>query len=171
MRRTMLNVSASILLAAASCQSVAAPTAQHRICGKYSSVTLLPDETAQVTGAGNNSLSVLITGKSGSWLFYDSIVPIENGNSDDIPVLRSDKVIALRRAHDARIYVVRALPEVKIEGKVVQVGVMGIDLMRNVLSNPAIIGASADVAILKRIIPGTMEKCNLRWKQGYGLVK
>ncbi len=142
-----------------------------RICGRYSTVILNPDESATVDGAGLNSVSLLINGKAGTWLFYDGLVPTGEAIAGDTLVLKNPTYNAYRRSHDARIYSVQPKPAKMVDGKQVNVGVMGVNMMRQAFPIPAIKGTAADIAILKRVLPGQISKCDLRWVPGKGLVK
>lgn len=159
------------LLATVCVSNVAQAAGPQRVCGRYSTILLSPDETAEVIGVGRDSVSLLIKGSLGPWIFYDGLVSPDEKMTNDTKVYTSKGSVAYRRNHDARIYVVRPVRNTLVAGKRVQVGIMGVDFMRQPLANSAIVGTDSDLPILKRILPGTIGTCDLRWVPVKGLVK
>lgn len=143
---------------------------ERKICGRYSSLSLLATDTIEVTGVGAESLSLLIKGRTGSWIFFDSLVSTPAEIASDRKIKLNNDVIALQRAHNRRIYALQS-SAVTAGAKRAQVGVMGVDLMGNILSQSAISGDASDLEILRRVRPGVLGDCNLRWKAGHGLIK
>ncbi len=159
------------LLATVCVSNVAQAASAQRVCGRYSTILLSPGEIAEVMGVGRDSVSLLIKGNLGSWIFYDGLVAPDEKMTSDTKVYTGKVSVAYRRGHDARIYVVQPVRAPLVGGKRVQVGIMGVDFMRKPLVNPAIVGTDADLPILKRILPGTIGSCDLRWIPAKGLVK
>ena len=145
----------------------ASPT---RVCGKYSTVLLDAGETAIADGAGHSSLSLTIRGPNGNWIFYDSISEPATSDSEGALILTDPKKTVFRRSHNRQIYSVQQTQPTLKDGKIVKVGVMGVDLMRVRLDNAAIVGDDSDVKILERVLPGEIGKCDLRFVAGQGLV-
>lgn len=166
--RTLMMV-AALALSSVPAQA-GAPSAQ-RVCGLYSSILLAPGEHAEVSGAGANSVSMNVTGPGGSWIFYDGLSPDEASSAGSSEVLRTADRVAYRRAFDARVYAVRPLQNVSVDGKFVEAMASGLDMMRQPLDRPAITGSGADLSVLERVRPGEMSRCNLRWYPGKGLVQ
>ena len=154
-------------------QAVAAANTSggQRVCTLYSTVILAPDEKAEVHGAGQGSVSLLIKGRLGEWIFYDGLGDGTNRLADDILFLKSPKSNAYRRSHDKRVYSILPNPAKLVGGKPVISAASGLDFMKRPLSNPALKGTDADKAILKRILPGQKDACDLRWQPGKGLVR
>ena len=141
-----------------------------RICTLYSTVILTPDEKAEVHGAGHSSVSLLIKGRLGEWIFYDALGDGTNPLPDDKLFFKASKSTAYRRGHDKRVYSVLPNLAKSIGGKPVISAASGLDFMLRPLSNPALKGTNADKAILKRILPGQQSACDLRWQPGKGLI-
>jgi len=149
---------------------VAAKTeAAVKVCGLHSSFLMAPGEKAQVTGAGADNVSMLVSGPGGSWIFYDGLASEADLAVPGEEVLRTGNRIANRRNFDPRIYVVRQLKEQRVNGKVVEAAAMGVDMMRQPLDRPAITGSSADLLVVDRLRPGEIGRCDLRWYPGKGL--
>ena len=142
-----------------------------RICGLHSSILLVPGEQAEIVGAGSGSVSMRINGPAGAWIFYDGLSSTEDPAAGSVEILRTTGRIAYRRNFDARIYTVRPVPAQPVGGKFVEAAAMGIDMARLPLDHPAITGSNADLAVIKRVYPGEMSGCNLRWLPGTGLVE
>jgi hypothetical protein len=145
----------------------ASPT---RVCGKYSTVLLDAGETAIADGAGHSSLSLTIRGPSGNWIFYDSISESAASDGEGALILTDPKKTVYRRNFNRQIYSVQQTQPTLKDGKIVKVGVMGVDLMRVRLDNAAIVGDDSDITILERVLPGEIGQCDLRFVAGQGLV-
>ena len=149
--------------------AMAAP--QTRVCSKYSTILLNEGESAEVDGAGQFSLSILVKGSRGSWIFYDSVSTPASADSEGTMVLTGPDKTAYRRSHDNRIYAVHPTQPTLTDGKMVKTGVMGVDVMRQPLDNPAIIGDKSDLDVIERVLPGQIGQCDLRFVAGQGLVR
>lgn len=141
-----------------------------RICGKYSSIQLAPGETAEANGAGPYSLSLLISGPRGNWIFFDSISEPSSSDKNGTLVPTGPERTTYRRDHDRRIYAIFPSQPELIEGKIVKAGVMGVDMMRNALESPAIVGDESDTEVIKRVFPGVTSDCSLKFVPGKGLI-
>lgn len=166
MRITPLLVALTALLGSA---ASAAP--QTRVCSKYSTILLNEGESAQVNGAGQFSLSILVNGPRGNWIFYDSLSEPAEADSQGMLVLTDPIRTAYRRSHDARIYAIHPTEPKLIDGKMVKTGAMGVDAMREALDNPAIVGEISDLDVIERVLPGVVDQCDLRFVAGQGLVR
>ncbi len=159
-----------LVLSLASVSGASAQASGQRVCGRFSTIILTADERAEVEGAGQNSVSLMIKGKAGDWIFYDALGSSKPEAGDKM-VLKRKGSLAYRRGHDARIYSIVTNPAKLGAGKTVVTAVMGVNFMRQPLANSALKGTDADKAILKRVFPGVLGACDLRWQPGVGLVK
>lgn len=142
-----------------------------RVCSKYSTILLAEGEQADVDGAGAFSLSLHIKGPKGNWIFFDSMAAPLNTDRDGALVMKTARMVAYRQNHDKRIYAVLPTRAATVDGKAVKTAVMGIDFMRAPLVNPAIVGDSSDLPVIKRVLPGELGRCDLRFVAGRGLVR
>lgn len=170
MRRQVICALGLLLLAGNHKAIAANKPGGQRVCTLYSTIILAPDEKAEVHGAGQGSVSLLIKGRSGEWIFYDGLGDGTNPLADDTLFLKSAKSNAYRRSHDKRVYSILPSPPKLVGGKPVISAASGLDFMKRPLSNPALKGTDADKALLKRILPGQKDACDLRWQPGKGLV-
>lgn len=173
MNKKLLATGACVLFISLGSQTAnaAGKAAGQRVCTLYSTIILSADEQAEVHGAGQGSVSLLIKGNAGEWIFYDGLGDSGAPAAGDTLFLKSAKSSAFRRSHDNRVYSILPNPVKNIGGKPVNTAASGLDFRRQPLGNPALKGTDADKAILKRILPGEIGKCDLRWKPGTGLVK
>ncbi len=144
-----------------------------RICGKYSSFDLAPGETVGSFGAGHSSLSMVVSGPKGDWFFYETMADRQPAAELGTRIYQSASVWAYRRPYDPRVYVLTPAGAPRANGKTVQVSVSGLDISREgrqPFANPAIVGKDSDLGVLKRVYPGKMERCSMRWQSGTGLV-
>lgn len=141
-----------------------------RVCGKYSTVLLSEGETAEVNGAGQYSLFLLIHGPRGNWIFFDSMSEPADADSAGMLVLTGPDKTVYRRSHEPRIYAIQPSQPDLVDGKMVKIGVMGVDAMRKPLDNPAIVGNNSDFDVIERVLPGVTDRCDLRFVAGQGLV-
>ena len=160
---------AAILLGLAATGATAAP--QTRVCSKYSTILLNEGESAEVNGAGEFSLFLLIKGPAGSWIFFDSIKAPSSSDIEGTLVLSAPDKAAYRRSFHSQIYAIQPAKSKLVGGKAVRAGVMGVDVMREQLNNPAIKRDDTDLAVIKRVLPGVIGKCDLRFVAGQGLVR
>ena len=158
------------ILPFASVSEASAQASGQRVCGRFSTVVLTADERAEVDGAGQNSVSLMIKGKAGDWIFYDALGSSKPEAGDKM-VLKRKGSLAYRRGHDARIYSIVTNPAKPVAGKTVVTAAMGVNFMRQPIANSALKGTDADKAILQRVFPGVLGACDLRWQPGVGLVK
>ena len=143
---------------------------QLRVCSKYSTILLNDGESAEVEGAGQFSLSLLVKGARGNWIFYDSIAEPDNSDNEGTVVMSENDKTVYRRSHDLRIYFVQQTRPAMKEGKIVKAGVMGVNFMRQPLDHPAIVGDDTDLEVITRVLPGSTDQCDLTFVAGKGLV-
>jgi len=158
----------------AQAQTVTAATGGETVCARHSSFTLAKGDSVEVNGAGTNSVSLLIKGTTGSWILFDGLVKAEDqpaASQRGTLVLSTDHTIAYRRSHNPKIYALVPSHPMPVDGQTVQVGVMGVDIIGQVLENAAIRGDDSDLAILSRVSPGVIGKCSYRWFPGKGLIR
>lgn len=165
MKFTTGFVAAMAILASAT--SVRAET---RVCSKYSTILLSDGENAEVNGAGHSSLSLFIKGPRGNWIFFDSISEPAEADTAGTLVVSEMGIKAYRRSHNARIYAVHQATPSLTDGKMVKTGVMGVDAMLEPLDNAAVVGEDSDFDIIKKVLPGVVDRCDLRFVAGQGLV-
>jgi hypothetical protein len=138
--------------------------------GKYSTVLLSEGETAEVNGAGQHSLFLLIHGPRGNWIIFDSISEPADADSAGMLVLTGPDKTVYRRSHEPRVYAIQPSQPDLVDGEMVKIGVMGVDAMLKPLDNPAIVGNNSDFDVIERVLPGVIDRCDLRFVAGQGLV-
>ena len=141
-----------------------------RVCGRYSSFTLLPTDKVRPMGAGHSSVSMLVSGARGNWIYYDGLIDEGEAEKAGTLVYNEGGVRAYRRSNTAKAYVLVSDKAARVDGKVPFVTISGVEFNMADLENSAIKGTNADLALLPLIQPGVTTSCHIRWKPGTGLV-